>query len=366
MRSAHVLLFSLFAATLLPSTAAWAWEPQETFHYKHWTIGKPILTGGSPGSFDEVAVKDPSIVCYAGLYHVVYTSKPDKRAKKFRDGTGYVAAATLDKLNEAPRYDLNEVAGVPVVAPQIFFFRPHKLWYIVAQTYGERRGELVPIYLTNPDIGDPAGWSKPRTLRRRRPDNGFWIDFWVICDEQKAHLFYTDHDGRMFRMETPVAQFPHGYADSQEYLAAEVRGRDAQGPWRMHEASHIYHVKSTGEYLALLEAVRPHPTRKNYWDSRDRFMFALKAERLEGPWVRVEPDENDFAGIPKYVVDKDGIPTKLDQISHPELIRAGYDERLEIDDYRLQLVIQAFDAAGMSSDYDYDFLPWVLFVMRNY
>jgi hypothetical protein len=101
MRSTHVLLFSLFAAALLPSTAAWSAEPHETFQYKHWTIGKPILTGGSPGSFDEVAVKDPSIVYYAGLYHVVYTSKPDKHAKKFRDGTGYVAAATLDKLNEA-------------------------------------------------------------------------------------------------------------------------------------------------------------------------------------------------------------------------------------------------------------------------
>ena len=67
MRSTHVLLFSLCAAALLVDAAAWGAEPQETFQYEHWTIGKPILTGGSLGSFDEVAVKDPSIVYYAGL-----------------------------------------------------------------------------------------------------------------------------------------------------------------------------------------------------------------------------------------------------------------------------------------------------------
>ena len=31
------------------------------------------------------------------------------------------------------------------------------------------------------------------------PPEPKWLDFWVICDEQKAHLFYTSLDGRLWR-----------------------------------------------------------------------------------------------------------------------------------------------------------------------
>ena len=194
----------------------------------------------------------------------------------------------------------------------------------------------------------------------------FWIDFWVICDRHKAHLFYTAHAGSMFRMETPIDQFPEGFAKSREHLAVAVHGNDATGPWRLHEASHIYYVSDKNKYLALLEAVRPHPTKRNYWDSRNRFMFAMVADSLEGPWQRVEESENDFMGIPDYVYNEDGSPTDYDQISHPELIRAGFDERLEIEDYRMRVLFQAFDANGTPDTYDYNMLPWELNVMQNY
>ena len=263
--------------------------------------------------------------------------------------------------------NLNAIVGGPVVAPQIFYFRPQKLWYIIAQQPHAGPSELAPIYLTNPDINNPGGWSKPRRIKtnRKHPDR-FWIDFWVICDEKKAHLFYTDHAGSMYRLETSIDRFPNGFDEQRESLAVTVRGTDEKGPWRLHEASHIYHVKSDDKYLALLEAVRPHPTKKNYWDSRNRFMFAMIADSLEGPWRRVEEDHNDFIGIPDYVFNEDGQRTDYDQISHPELIRSGFDERLEIDDYRLRILFQAFDADDTPATYDYNLLPWELSVMRNY
>ena len=40
--------------------------------------------------------------------------------------------------------------------------------------------------------------------------------------------------------------------------------------------------------------------------------------------------------------------------------------RLEIDNYDLDLLFQAFDASGIGPDYDYNDLPWELAVMRNY
>jgi hypothetical protein len=39
---------------------------------------------------------------------------------------------------------------------------------------------------------------------------------------------------------------------------------------------------------------------------------------------------------------------------------------MEIDDYRLQLLFQAFNASGIGDDYDYRALPWELALMKNY
>jgi glycosyl hydrolase family 62 len=342
-------------------------KPGGPFPYKRWTVGKPIFKAGEAGTFDDVSVKDPSIVRHNGNWHVFYTSKPSRNARQFVDGVGYVSAPTLAGLNRAKRHNINAIVGDVVIAPQIFYFRPHKLWYLIAQTPCDGPSELEPIYLTNPDIADVDGWSNPRIIKTNRRDkDAFWIDFWVICDRHKAHLFYTDHAGSMFRLETPIDRFPQGFAEAREHLAVTVRGNDETGPWRLHEASHIYRVRDGGKYLVLLEAVRPHPTKRNYWDSRNRFMFAMVADSLQGPWERVEEGENDFLGIPAHVYCEDGSRTNYDQISHPELIRAGFDERLEIEDNRLRILFQAFDADSVPDTYDYNLLPWELSVMRNY
>jgi len=253
-----------------------------------------------------------------------------------------------------------------IVAPQVFYFEPQKLWYIIAQTPVEGRPDLMPIYMTNPNIENIGGWTKPLVLKTRKMNDGFWIDFWVICDDEKAHLFYTDHEGSMFRFESPIEAFPNGFANEKEETVFTERGETATGRWRLHEASHIYYVKKEKEYLCLLEAVYPHPTRKNYWDSRNRFHFAMVADQLEGPWTRVETDLNEFMGDPANLYHKDGSRSKYDQVSHPELIRSGYDQKLEIEDYNLQLLFQAFDANGIGSDYDYNELPWELMLMKNY
>ncbi|MCD6288481.1 MAG: family 43 glycosylhydrolase, partial [Candidatus Hydrogenedentes bacterium] len=168
--------------------AAISQKPCGLFPYKRWTVGKPIFKAGPVGTFDDIAVKDPSIVRYGDNWHMFYTSKS---SGKFADGVGYVSAPTLAGLNRAKRYNLSALVGSEVIAPQIFYFRPQKLWYLIAQTPCTGPSQLEPIYLTNPDITDFDGWSKPQIIKtNRRNGNAFWIDFWVICDEQNAYLFY--------------------------------------------------------------------------------------------------------------------------------------------------------------------------------
>jgi endo-1,4-beta-xylanase len=341
--------------------------------YDRWIVSDPVLEAGPEGAFDELSVKDPTIVFYNDKYHLFYTGKATYETRdrmthlsKNGSGLGYVSAPSLEALGTARRYDLGMITGAVIVAPQVFFFEPQQQWYIVAQTIVEGKPDLMPVYLTNPDIEDVNGWSDPQILKTRKSNNGFWIDFWVICDEEKAHLFYTDHAGSLFRFECPLEQFPEGFAREMEETVLTVRGENEKGRWRMHEASHIYYVKEHGHYLNIMEAVYPHPTRKNYWESRNRFLFAMVAEKLEGPWYRVEDRENDFFGDPENLFNEDGSRSVYDEVSHPELIRSGYNQRLEIEDYQLQLLFQAFDADTVGPEYDYNYLPWKLMVMRNY
>lgn len=343
------------------------------FQYEKWIVSKPIFTKGKEGEMDDASVKDPSIVFYNGKYHLFYTTKALKKTKhlhknisKNGSGLGYVSAPTLEGLNSAKRFNMDSICESVIVAPQVFYFEPQKLWYIIAHTLVDGRPDLMPIYMTNPDIENVESWTKPKELKTGKINNGFWIDFWVICDDKKAHLFYTDHEGSMFRFESPIEEFPNGFANKREETVLTFRGEDEKGIWRFHEASHIYYVKKEKKYLALLECVRPHPIIKYYWDSRVRFHIAVVADKLEGPWERVERDNNDFIGDPDNLYYEDGSKCVYDNVSHPELIRSGCDQKLEIEDYNLQLLFQSFDAENITSNYDYNDLPYELAIMKNY
>lgn len=347
-------------------------SPLPLLNYSDWIVDKPLLEAGPAGTFDEIAVKDPSIVHDGKRYHLFYTSKSSYETRdslghlsKNGSGLGYLTAPTLEQMKDAVRYDLGRIIGAVIVAPQVFYFEPQQCWYMIAQTTVEGKPDLMPVYLTNPRIEDVYGWSGPHLLQTGKSHNGFWIDFWVICDNEKAHLFYTDHEGSLFRFESPLEEFPDGFRKQKQETVLTARGETDLGRWRLHEASHIYFMKKYNCYFNIMEAVYPHPTRKNYWDSRNRFLFAMVADKLEGPWTRLESCENEFFGDPSNLFQKDGVPSVYDQVSHPELIRSGYDQRMEIEDEHLSLIFQAFDADSTGTDYDYNLLPWTLLLMKN-
>ena len=79
----------------------------------------------------------------------------------------------------------------------MFYFRPQKRWYLIFQYGdGDKDRPRKPGFSTNPNIEKWQAWTKPAPLfdePGEMVDN--WIDFWVICDEAKAHLFFTSDNG---------------------------------------------------------------------------------------------------------------------------------------------------------------------------
>ena len=79
---------------------------------------------------------------------------------------------------------------------------------------------------------------------------------------------------------------------------------------------------------------------------------------------KVEP--NDFLADVSHLFNKDGTRSKYTMVSHPELIRSGYNQKLEITDFHFQLLFQAFDGANTPDNYNYNELPCELAVMKNF
>jgi len=346
-------------------------EQRHELRDDRWYITGKILRPQEGEAFDNVAVKDPSIVFYNGRYHLFYTAKssrPTVVGLDYRTGCGYASAVTLEGLQVAGRISIDSLAGRPVIAPQIFYFEPHHSWCLVAHSPVENDDlhRLKPIFLRNPRIEDPDGWSEAEEILPGEGETGFRIDFWVICDEDRAYLFYSDQKGSVYRLSCNLQQFPEGLRSSLPEIAIHEEHSDCDRPWRSFEAVHIYYVKSEDCYLALLEGAYSHPAGEGRVDARNRFIFGMTADSLDGAWKRLERDDCRFLAEAGNLVHADRSRVTYTQVSHPELIRSGYNQRLEIDDFRLTMVFQSFNGSEVPDDYDYHALPWELVVMKNY
>ncbi|MEN8202673.1 MAG: non-reducing end alpha-L-arabinofuranosidase family hydrolase [Bacteroidota bacterium] len=343
---------------------------QGDVHYQQWFLVDTVLTSRPDHPLDNVAVKDPSIVFYDGNYHLFYTAKSVTfrgEEPQYSIACAYASAPTLDRLNGAERYCIDSIAGRVVIAPQIFCFEPQQLWYLIAHT-SVRDGDLSvikPIYMTNKDISDVSGWTKAKVIPTGKRDNTFWIDFWMICDDRMAYMFYGDQKGSVLRLESPLDKFPEGFASSEPEIALTESG-DSPMPWRMFEAVHIYHVKSDDKYLALLEGAYQNPAVHYQIDSRNRFILGMVADSLNGAWRRIEAAEDQFLADANNLSYRDGSKTPFTQVSHPELIRSGCNQKMEIEDYKLRLFFQSFDGTQIPDTYNYNELPWKLMLMKNY
>ena len=298
-----------------------------------WKASGPLVdvNPGRDAPDPQVALKDPSIIFHEGRWHLFGT---------LRKKSGTVCMAYLNftdwaQANSAPREILSFTDRYHC-APQVFYFTPHRRWYLIHQlTDPARTPALGPYFSTTTDLADPKSWTKPQPMVPKAPAKQKWIDFWVICDAEKAHLFYTSNDGHMWRRETKLADFPLGWSEQSLALQGDI-----------FEASHTYKLQGRGQYLTLVEAQAP----------GRRYYQAYVADRLEGPWRGLA------ATVAKPFAARENVrqsPAWTASISHGELIRTGVDEHLEVDPANLRFLFQGVSEADYRGA-KYGGIPWRL------
>ncbi|MDA0839047.1 MAG: non-reducing end alpha-L-arabinofuranosidase family hydrolase [Planctomycetota bacterium] len=298
-----------------------------------WQISQPLFAPAESDADRYYSVKDPSIVYHGGRWHLFCSVRGQKRSHQIE----HLSFTDWDQADKAERRMLTNHPGF-FCAPQVFYFTPHKKWYLICQASDDSwEPKYGAAYATTPDISDPDSWSKLRSMDHRSANEKRGLDFWVICDEKNAHLFFTTLDGRMWREETTLDKFPTGW--SEPVLA--IRGD-------IFEASHTYRLKGLNKYLTFIEAQGGHG-----W----RYFKAYLSDRLEGPWSPIaDTRDKTFANMKNTRPEGD---RWTDCISHGELLRDGYDQNLSVDPQNLRLIFQGVldrDRGGKN----YGEIPWRL------
>ncbi|MDT0549579.1 non-reducing end alpha-L-arabinofuranosidase family hydrolase [Streptomyces lonegramiae] len=296
-----------------------------------------VLMSPKPDSTHNIAgLKDPTVVYYNGKYHVFASV-----ASSSGYSLVYLNFTDWSQAASATHYYLDRSAiGTGYrAAPQVFYFAPQRTWYLVYQTGNAS-------YSTNTDISNPNGWSAPRNFYSSMPDiikqnigNGYWVDMWVICDSANCYLFSSDDNGHLYRSQTTLAQFPNGFTNT--VIAAQDSNKYA-----LFEASNVYKVQDSNQYLLIVEAIGS--------DGR-RYFRSWTSSSIGGSWTPLAASENNPFARASNTTFPSGAWTR--DISHGELIRAGYDQTLTINPCKMQYLYQGMNpnAGG-----DYNTLPWRL------
>ena len=287
-----------------------------------------------------VSVKDPTVVFAGGRWHVFMTIRCEGWTP-----FEYVSFGKWAEADKAPRHVMRVWDAKYYCAPQVFYFRPHKKWYLVYQAGSPtRKLKLQIAYSTTTDIADPTSWTKgklfmPTDESDVRTEGG--LDFWVICDDQRAYVFFTSLNGKMWRMWTTRKDFPLGWRDCELALTGDI-----------FEASHTYRLKGLDKYLTIIEA---NPGGRRYYK-------AYLADRLDGKWTPLGDSEaKPFAGAAN-VRPAAGVELWADNISHGELIRDGCDETMTVDPAALRMVFQGATQQEKAGK-PYGKIPWRLGIL---
>lgn len=306
-----------------------------------WSVSAPFLHVDAdqlPESKAHpwIAVKDPSVVRFDERWHLFCTLRKNKQGDG-RIRIGYLSFADWKEAKKS-KWSVLELTKGYHGAPQIFWFAPHRLWYLIYQAEDQTRGlRYGPCYSTNPDITKPKQWTLPKPLYVVPKGTKAGLDFWVICDASTAYLFFTTLDGRMWRAETARDLFPdEGWSQPSVALRADI-----------FEASHTYKVDGQTRYLTVVEAQ----------GNRRRYFKAFEADSLNGEWRPLASSAEQPLVSPLNVVNQE--ESWANSYSHGEFIRKGHDERLIIDPNRLQLLFQG----ASDEDYrnqPYGQIPWQL------
>ena len=304
----------------------------------HWRVSEPLIGPADRPSDPCYSVKDPSIVYHDGRWHLFVTIRSQVRSHQ-------IEYLTFTDWSEAPQAEHHVLTMHPgfFCAPQVFWFEPHHTWYLICQASSEEWDpKYGAAYATNPDLSNPDGWSSLRPLGHKFAQGKAGLDFWVICDTDRAHLFFTTNNGRMWHESAALADFPTGWSEPDLAIQGDV-----------FEASHTYRLRGMEQYLTIIEAQGGHG-----W----RYYKAYLADRLNGPWRPLAATKDKTLANLRNTASAGERWT--DSISHAELLRAGIDQRIEVDPEHLRMVFQGVldkDRAGKK----YGEIPWRLGLLES-
>jgi len=320
-----------------------------------WRSTGPIVSAQPRPDGPGIAVKDPTVVFAKGRWHIYAT---DFCAPNQPPSMVYLSFADWKEASQAKQIPIRRVAATHC-APEVFFFRPKQKWYLLYQVFdGKTPGLPGPCVSTLDDIDKPESLSEPHPLFSTMPASVLarkWIDFWIICDDTHAYLFFSNDDGLFYRSRTSLDRFPDGWSDPEVILK--------KGKLDLFEASCVYRLEGTSKYLAIIECVS-HP------GTSERYFKSFVADQLDGAWTPVNTSpQHPFAGSAN-VTFAENVPAWTVHISHGELLRDGYDETLTLDPNHLRFLYQGWN----SQDYfplppgqkpGYRHIPWQLGLLES-
>ncbi len=294
------LPFSSLALLAVFVTAAAAQEPV-------WRLGKPLLDEKTTLHGQPVRLVDPCTVRHEDRWHIFASANG-----------GTVWTSTRDF---AMRPIASEVTKLPVgscFVPQVFFCRTQSRWHLIGMMPDKtgRYPKMAPCLCTNADITNPKSWSPPEVLDVPSPQDETkpvkqWIDFWVICDDVKAHLFVTSDGGRLWRSETTLANYPRGW--SSPVIA--LRGDFIYAP-------HVYRHDVSGSESYLLTLTARAADGHHYQQS-------YTAAKLDAEWQPAAATaDKPFAGLANVRLDD---ARWSGDLSHGEPVRSSNDERMILE-----------------------------------
>ncbi len=121
-----------------------------------WKSTASLIKPVSDATHKLASIKDPTVVQYGGKWHIYATVANTAGGwnmvyLNFTDWSeaGAAKQVYLDTVNPG-------LAGYHC-APQIFYFRPQKKWYLIYQSQ-------QPTYSTTDDLSKPETWTRPQNF----------------------------------------------------------------------------------------------------------------------------------------------------------------------------------------------------------
>lgn len=340
-----VLLLSLLGGVETSAQDSPGQSPFRTGDFD-WQVSAPLLSVSAdrlPVSNEHpwIAIKDPSVVRHANRWHLFCTLRKAKQGDG-RIRIGHTSFADWPQAQDADWSVLDLTLGYHG-APQIFFFEPHKKWYLIYQAEDSTRSlQYGPCYSTNNDINDPNGWTLPAPLYVVPEGEKAGLDYWVICDETHAYLFFTSLNGKMWRARTELANFPDaGWSKPVIALKADI-----------FEASHTYKLLGQNRYFTIVEAQA----------KKRRYFKAFTAEALDGKWTALVGSRGQPFVSPMSVTNQN--ESWATSYSHGEFLRTGNNQSLEIDPQSMQLLFQGANDKDYQKN-NYGQIPWRLGILKH-